>query len=111
MFQGSNWETKEGPGKAGKTSCRAGIGQGYTQSKKDRTMNWDIITRIQRFTLMARHNLEREAAEQLEGIYGWLPDGSFTGEDLYSPALIQVEEAKKTRTSLENYAAAELSRF
>ncbi|HUM33721.1 MAG TPA: BREX-1 system adenine-specific DNA-methyltransferase PglX, partial [Candidatus Saccharicenans sp.] len=108
MFQGSNWETKEGPGKAGKTSCRAGIGQGYTQSKKDRTMNWDIITRIQRFTLMARHNLEREAAEQLEGIYGWLPDGSFTGEDLYSPALIQVEEAKKTRTSLENYAAAEL---
>lgn len=74
-------------------------------------MNWDIITRIQRFTLMARHNLEREAAEQLEGIYGWLPDGSFTGEDLYSPALIQVEEAKKTRTSLENYAAAELSRF
>jgi hypothetical protein len=57
---------------------------------------------------MARHNLEREAAEQLEGIYGWLPDGSFTGEDLYSPALIQVEEAKKTRTSLENYAAAEL---
>jgi len=71
-------------------------------------MNWDIITRIQRFTLMARHNLEREAAEQLEGIYGWLPDGSFTGEDLYSPALIQVEEAKKTRARLENYAAAEL---
>jgi len=108
MFQGSNWETKEGLGKAGKTSCRAGIGQGYTQSKKDRTMNWDIITRIQRFTLMARHNLEREVAEQLEGIYGWLPDGSFTEAASYSPALIQIEEAKKARTRLENYAAAEL---
>ena len=71
-------------------------------------MNWDIITRIQRFTLTARHNLEREAGEQLEGIYGWLPDGSFTDKASFSPALIQVEEAKKTRTSLENYAAAEI---
>jgi hypothetical protein len=33
-----------------------------------------LIAEIQKFTLAARTLLEREAHEQLQGIYGWLPD-------------------------------------
>ena len=46
-------------------------------------MNESLIANIQRFTLDARQNLEREASEQLEGIYGWMPDGSFAKAELY----------------------------
>lgn len=65
-----------------------------------------LISQIHSFTLEARYDLEREASEQLEGIYGWLPDGSFARVNLY-PALNQIEEARWTRSGLESYAAAE----
>ena len=63
-------------------------------------MNDTIIARIQRFTLDARHLLEREAGEQLEGLYGWIPDGSFSKAGLY-PALTRIDEARETRSRLE----------
>jgi hypothetical protein len=69
-------------------------------------MNDALVSQIQRFTLEARHSLERETSEQLEGVYGWLPDGSFAKADLY-PALKQIEEARETRRRLEAYAAEE----
>lgn len=65
-----------------------------------------LIARIQSFTLDARRRLETEAAEQLEGIYGWLPDGGF-GDPRTYPALRGLDEARETRRRLESYAAAE----
>lgn len=69
-------------------------------------MNDSLVSQIQRFTLEARHELERETSEQLEGIYGWLPDGTFAKVSLY-PALNQLEEARETRRRLEAYTVAE----
>lgn len=69
-------------------------------------MNDTLISAIQQFTIQSRHNLERETSEQLEGIYGWLPDGTFAGISLY-PALGQIKEARETRRNLELYAATE----
>lgn len=68
-------------------------------------MNDALINDIQIFTLQARANLEREAHEQLEGLYGWLPDGFFAHEDRY-PALT-LPEARETRARLEQYARDE----
>lgn len=65
-------------------------------------MNDTLINAIQTFTLQARAALEREAHEQLEGLYGWLPDGSFARVDRY-PAL-KLPEANETRARLEQYA-------
>jgi len=64
-----------------------------------------LISAIQSFTLQARGDLEREAHEQLEGLYGWLPDGSFAPESRY-PALL-LPEAQVTRDRLEQYARDE----
>ncbi len=69
-------------------------------------MNDKLIAAVQTFTLAARHDLEREAGQQLEGLYGWLPDGTFAPPAGY-PALQQLEEARTTREMLESYAAAE----
>ncbi|SMP42864.1 N-6 DNA Methylase [Desulfonatronum zhilinae] len=69
-------------------------------------MNDALITQIQNFTLQARAVLEAEAAQQLEGIYGWLPDGRFADEGSY-PALGELQEARETRTRLEAYASEE----
>ena len=68
-------------------------------------MNDTLINAIQAFTLHARADLEREAHEQLEGLYGWLPDGSFVPEDRY-PALT-IPEARETRARLKQYARDE----
>lgn len=68
-------------------------------------MNDTLIAAIQSFTLQARADLEREAHEQLEGLYGWLPDGLFAPESRY-PALT-LAEAKETRARLEHYARDE----
>jgi len=64
-------------------------------------MNDTLISAIQTFTLKARADLEREVHEQLEGLYGWLPDGSFAPVIRY-PALA-LNEARETRTRLEQY--------
>jgi hypothetical protein len=68
-------------------------------------MNDTLISGIQTFTLKARADLEREAHEQLEGLYGWLPDGSFAPVNRY-PALA-LDEAHETRARLEQYARDE----
>jgi hypothetical protein len=61
-----------------------------------------LISSIQAFTLTARKLLERETEQQLQGLYGWLPDGSFgAGTALSFP------EAADTRARLERYVAEE----
>ena len=69
-------------------------------------MNGTLISAITDFTLAARESLTREAGEQLEGIYGWLPDGSF-GEAKRYPAIAVLPEAAETRRRLELYAREE----
>src|SRR4051812_5626579 len=71
-------------------------------------MNDDLIAQIRSFTLDARFALETEATQQLEGIYGWLPDGSFAKPSDY-PAIAQLDEARQTRRHLEQFAADEMS--
>src|SRR5262249_55957400 len=71
-------------------------------------MNDDLILHIQNVTLSARSALETEAAEQLEGIYGWLPDGSVGRADNYR-AIVQLDEACRTRQLLEQFASDERS--
>ena len=69
-------------------------------------MNDTLISAITDFTLAARESLTREAGEQLEGVYGWLPDGSF-GEAKRYPAIAALPEATETRRRLELYAREE----
>lgn len=65
-------------------------------------MTPELISAIQTFTLDSRKLLERETEEQLQGLYGWLPDGSFgVGTALGLP------EAAETRARLERYVAEE----
>jgi hypothetical protein len=65
-------------------------------------MNDALVQSILKFTLDARKILERETDEQLQGIYGWLPDGSFTPANKL-PAITQLAEAKETRARLERF--------
>ena len=65
-----------------------------------------LITQIQSFTLNARAALETETGRQLEGIYGWLPEGQFAEPSRY-PAVNQIAEASETRKRLEAYAEEE----
>ena len=66
-------------------------------------MTDDVISAIQFFTIAARAALEAEAANQLEGIYGWLPDGTFANPKGY-PAIAHIDEARETRRRLEQFA-------
>lgn len=69
-------------------------------------MNDALIGQIQAFTLNARAALEREADEQLQGVYGWLPDGTFADARRY-PAVAHLDEARETRSRLERFAEDE----
>lgn len=69
-------------------------------------MNDALIAEIQKFTLDARALLEREAHEQLQGIYGWLEDGTFADARSH-PAIMQINEARETRRRLESLADEE----
>jgi hypothetical protein len=69
-------------------------------------MNDALIAQVQAFTLSARAALEAEAGQQLEGIYGWLPDGTFADAKNY-PAIVQLDQARETRRHLEQFAADE----
>ena len=69
-------------------------------------MNDTLVAEIQKFTLSTRAVLERETDEQLQGIYGWLPDGSFADASHY-PAIQQLDDARETRLQLERYAEEE----
>jgi hypothetical protein len=65
-------------------------------------MTSELIAAIQAFTLTSRKLLEIETEQQLQGLYGWLPDGSFgVGTALGIP------EAAETRARLERYVAEE----
>ena len=59
-------------------------------------MHDTLIAQIQNFTLEARAALETEAGQQLEGIYGWLPEGRF-GDAAHYPAVNEIGEAAETR--------------
>ena len=61
-----------------------------------------LISSIQAFTLTARKLLERETEEQLQGLYGWLPDGSFG-----VGTALSLLEAAETRARLERYVVEE----
>src|SRR5436189_5233243 len=69
-------------------------------------MTDDLIGQIQSLTLAARAALESEAAQQLEGIYGWLPDGAFAPVKGY-PAIARLDEARETRLRLEQFVRDE----
>jgi hypothetical protein len=69
-------------------------------------MNDALISEIASFTLSARTRLEQEADEQLQGLYGWLSDGSFV-EAARRPAIQSLPEAAETRRRLEQFAADE----
>lgn len=69
-------------------------------------MDPKTVAELHDFTLEARHFLEKEASEQLEGIYGWVPTGEIKPAKEY-PALKSHAEAKETRRRLEQYFADE----
>lgn len=69
-------------------------------------MDNTLIGHIASFTLESRKTLEKEASEQLEGLYGWLPDGTFAETSFY-PAVRALAEAGAIRKSLEEYSFAE----
>lgn len=50
------------------------VNENKSQDRHD-TMKPQTISAIHDFSLEARDILEREVSEQLEGIYGLLPDG------------------------------------
>lgn len=68
-------------------------------------MNNTLIAKISSFTLESRKKLEKEASEQLEGLYGWLPDGTFADASFY-PAVATLPEARSVRGALEEHALA-----
>jgi hypothetical protein len=65
-------------------------------------MNDKLISQIQAFTLTTRSTLESETEEQLQGLYGWLPNGSFG-----KGTALSLPEAADTRAKLEAYVAEE----
>jgi hypothetical protein len=65
-------------------------------------MNDTTVSNILSFTLEARSLLEEEVGAQLEGIYGFLPDGSFSPAKNY-PAIKALPRAAEIRSRLEQY--------
>ncbi|HDM76511.1 MAG TPA: hypothetical protein ENG51_08580, partial [Deltaproteobacteria bacterium] len=57
---------------------------------------------IRKITLQARKLLMEEVSEQLEGIYGLLPDGELQHVREY-PVLATIDEAAATRERLEKF--------
>jgi len=60
------------------------------------------VSSIHDFALNARHLLEQETGEQLEGIYGFLPNGKLEPSEKY-PAPNKLPEAAETRARLDQY--------
>lgn len=69
-------------------------------------MKDSTVSKVLSFTLLARDLLESEASEQLEGLYGWLPDGTLASEDHY-PAIKKNKDARTTRVKIEQYISDE----
>ncbi len=74
----------------------------------DPQMKDETISSLRKFALEVRALLEKEINEQLEGIYGFLPEGSLESQTKY-PALNELNEAKETRKRLEQYIIDEQS--
>lgn len=70
-------------------------------------MNPETTTALRNFTLRARAFLENEVGEQLEGIYGWLPNGKLELAEKY-PAVQEIEQAKAARQEIERFLADSL---
>jgi hypothetical protein len=71
-------------------------------------MKPQTISAIHDFSLEARDILEKEVSDQLEGIYGLLPDGKWEPAKKY-PALESISEARETRKRLEQFLEDEKS--
>ena len=69
-------------------------------------MNETTRSALRAFTLAARKLLFSEVEAQLEGVYGFLPDGSFQPAEKY-PALVDLPECRETRQRLETLIADE----
>ncbi|MBA2882812.1 hypothetical protein HNR65_003167 [Desulfosalsimonas propionicica] len=69
-------------------------------------MKDEAVSAIHNFTLKARELMCQETEEQLEGLYGFLPDGTFEPAAKY-PAISGLDEARETRNRLEQYIADE----
>ena len=69
-------------------------------------MKSETVSAIHDFSLKARELMLKEVGEQLEGIYGLLPNGKFEAADKY-PAINDLEEARETRRRLEQFIADE----
>ena len=65
-------------------------------------MKAETVSALHDFTLEARELLEKEISEQLEGIYGLLPNGRLEPIEKY-PALKELPEAKETRNRLGQF--------
>ena len=70
-------------------------------------MRAETINVIREFTLSCRETLEKEVSDQLESIYGFLPDGKFESIDKY-PAL-KKDSPLKTRRKLEQLITEEVN--
>ena len=69
-------------------------------------MNETTPSALRAFTLAARRLLFSEVEAQLEGVYGFLPDGTFQPAEKY-PALADLPECRETRQRLETLIADE----
>jgi len=69
-------------------------------------MHPKLTDAIKKMTLTARELLMREVSEQLEGIYGFLPDGTLKPKEQY-PAFQNNNEAAETRRQIEEFVANE----
>ena len=69
-------------------------------------MNSKLTDAIKKMTLAARELLTREASEQLEGIYGFLRDGTLKPAEEY-PAIQNNSDAAKNRELIEEFVENE----
>jgi len=69
-------------------------------------MKPETISALHDFALKARELLEREVNEQLEGIYGFPPDGKLGPPQKYR-ALKELSEAQETRKRIEQFLGDE----
>lgn len=70
-------------------------------------MNSETVAAVRDFSLKARALLENEVGEQLEGVYGWLPDGKLEPAEKY-PAIQELDEARKVRRGIDRFLSESL---
>ncbi|MDL1970730.1 MAG: BREX-1 system adenine-specific DNA-methyltransferase PglX [Candidatus Desulfofervidaceae bacterium] len=70
-------------------------------------MHPKLADTIKKMTLTARELLIREVSEQLEGIYGFLPDGTLKPKEQYPALQNNPEAAAETRRRIEEFVENE----